>query len=219
MLPLGCCVALGQDSNLSVPSFSSLDQHYAIEILLRHSCNFILWQPNFIQLTTKVKNPKEDNFIMFYITQYVQNSSILECIIRLKINSSHSFFLPNLKFSVCFTLNVDQWTQYLRQLHELSWYWPVQVQRTRKGSSLTQVSCLKTNKTSKHLPVPVCHQHPGNISCDYDQKTNVRQFIQKGVWSRLLFLKFSLSNPFHKNSPDRAYRVGYGGLGEGQGFL
>lgn len=53
-----------------------------------------------------------------------------------------------------------------------------------QGSSLTQVSCLKTNKTSKHLPVPVCHQHPGNISCDYDQKTNVRQFIQKEVWSR-----------------------------------
>ena len=96
---------------------------------------FILWQPNFYTINNKSENPKEDNFIMFYITQYIQNSSILECIIRLKINSSHSFFffLPNLKFSVCFTLSVDQPDfQYLRAArHELSWYWPVQVQRTR----------------------------------------------------------------------------------------
>ena len=121
---------------------------------------FILWQPNYYTINNKSEKPKEDNF-MFYITQYVQKSSIPEHIIRLKINGLHSFFfLPNLKFSLCFTLSVDQPDfKYLRATrHELSWYWPVLAQRTRprieSNSGFKQATRLKTSKTSKHLPVP-----------------------------------------------------------------
>ena len=113
---------------------------------------FILWQPNFYTINNKSEKPKEDNF-MFYITQYVQNTSIPEHIIRLKINGLHSFFfLPNLKFSLCFTLSVDQPDfKYLRATpHELSWYWPVPAQRTRPR--IESNSGFKFE--NKHLPVP-----------------------------------------------------------------
>lgn len=125
---------------------------------------------------------------------------------------------------MCLTLNVDQPDfKYLRAAHhELSWYWPVQARRTRPKIESNSGFKFENRQDKQAFNSALCDTSTQEtLAAITIRKLMSDSSSRKKCDPGLLFLKFSLSNPFHKNSPRQSlwglWRVGEAAISLGSG--